>query len=126
MIRPPITPPNWFRLSVSRATAKKSRAFRSPLRKNSNRSPWNSFVPDLVVDNQRVSEMPLNGRNPIELVFLAGMSSSPGNGAIQQIGSDGKIGDDESSIGARGSSSHRSRTSLGCLDFRAWNDEPAL
>jgi Carboxypeptidase regulatory-like domain/TonB dependent receptor len=38
-----------------------------------------------VVDNQRVSEMPLNGRNPIELVFLAGMSSSPGNGAINTV-----------------------------------------
>ena len=34
-----------------------------------------------VVDNLRVSEMPLNGRNPIELVFLAGMATSPGNGA---------------------------------------------
>src|SRR3989442_9032037 len=38
-----------------------------------------------VVDNQRVSEMPLNGRNPIELVFLAGMASSPGNGAINTV-----------------------------------------
>jgi len=37
------------------------------------------------VDNQRVSEMPLNGRNPIELVFLAGMASSPGNGAINTV-----------------------------------------
>jgi hypothetical protein len=31
-----------------------------------------------VVDAQRVSEMPLNGRNPIELVFLAGMASTAG------------------------------------------------
>ena len=31
-----------------------------------------------VVDNQRVAEMPLNGRNPIELVFLAGMASTAG------------------------------------------------
>jgi len=31
-----------------------------------------------VVDAQRVAEMPLNGRNPIELVFLAGMSSTAG------------------------------------------------
>jgi hypothetical protein len=38
-----------------------------------------------VVDNQRVAEMPLNGRNPIELVFLAGMSTYPGNGAINQV-----------------------------------------
>jgi len=38
-----------------------------------------------VVDNLRVSEMPLNGRNPIELIFLAGMSSSPGNGAINTV-----------------------------------------
>ena len=29
-----------------------------------------------VVDNQRISEMPLNGRQPIELVFLAGMASA--------------------------------------------------
>ncbi|HLK50902.1 MAG TPA: carboxypeptidase-like regulatory domain-containing protein [Bryobacteraceae bacterium] len=38
-----------------------------------------------VVDNQRVAEMPLNGRDPHELVFLAGMSSSPGNGAINTV-----------------------------------------
>src|SRR5438094_1004575 len=38
-----------------------------------------------VVDNLRVAEMPLNGRNPIELVFLAGMASSPGNGAINTV-----------------------------------------
>src|SRR5262245_22685639 len=38
-----------------------------------------------VVDNLRVSEMPLNGRNPVELVFLAGMASSPGNGAINTV-----------------------------------------
>src|SRR5215510_4548547 len=38
-----------------------------------------------IVDNLRVSEMPLNGRNPIELVFLAGMASSPGNGAINTV-----------------------------------------
>ena len=38
-----------------------------------------------VVDNLRISEMPLNGRNPVELVFLAGMASSPGNGAINTV-----------------------------------------
>ncbi len=38
-----------------------------------------------VVDNQRVAEMPLNGRNPIELVFLAGMANYPGNGAINTV-----------------------------------------
>jgi hypothetical protein len=38
-----------------------------------------------VVDNQRVIEMPLNGRDPHELVFLAGMSSNPGNGAINTV-----------------------------------------
>ena len=38
-----------------------------------------------VVDNQRVAEMPLNGRNPIELVFLAGMASAPGDGAINTV-----------------------------------------
>src|SRR5215831_5071697 len=38
-----------------------------------------------VVDNQRVVEMPLNGRNPVELVFLAGMANYPGNGAINTV-----------------------------------------
>jgi hypothetical protein len=38
-----------------------------------------------VVDNKRVAEMPLNGRNPIELVFLAGMATDPGNGAINTV-----------------------------------------
>jgi hypothetical protein len=38
-----------------------------------------------VVDNQRVLEMPLNGRNPVELVFLAGMANYPGNGAINTV-----------------------------------------
>src|SRR5690242_17447935 len=38
-----------------------------------------------VVDSQRVAEMPLNGRDPHELVFLAGMSSNPGNGAINTV-----------------------------------------
>ena len=38
-----------------------------------------------VVDNQRVLEMPLNGRNPLELVQLAGMATLPGNGAINNV-----------------------------------------
>ena len=38
-----------------------------------------------VVDNQRVAEMPLNGRNPIELVLLNGMATLPGNGAINNV-----------------------------------------
>src|SRR3984893_9494972 len=38
-----------------------------------------------VVTNQQIAEMPLNGRNPIELVFLAGMANSPGNGAINTV-----------------------------------------
>jgi hypothetical protein len=38
-----------------------------------------------VVDNQRVLEMPLNGRNPVELVLLNGMASLPGNGAINNV-----------------------------------------
>ena len=38
-----------------------------------------------VVTNQQVAEMPLNGRNPIELVFLAGMATYPGNGAINTV-----------------------------------------
>ena len=32
-----------------------------------------------VVDNQRVAEMPLNGRNATELIFLAGMANLDGN-----------------------------------------------
>ncbi len=39
-----------------------------------------------VVDNQRVVEMPLNGRNPIELVFLAGLASTAGGvGALNTV-----------------------------------------
>ena len=38
-----------------------------------------------VVDNQRVAEMPLNGRNPLALVLLTGMASLPGNGAINNV-----------------------------------------
>jgi len=38
-----------------------------------------------VVDNTRVAEMPLNGRNPLELVLLTGMASLPGNGAINNV-----------------------------------------
>src|SRR5580698_9914026 len=45
---PPTDPPYWLRLSVSWVGAKKLRAFKSPLRTNSNRSPWISLVPDLV------------------------------------------------------------------------------
>src|SRR5262249_43135358 len=36
-----------------------------------------------VVD--KVAEMPLNGRNPVELIFLAGMATAPGNGAINTV-----------------------------------------
>ena len=38
-----------------------------------------------VVNNQQVAEMPLNGRDPHELVFLAGMANYPGNGKINTI-----------------------------------------
>ena len=38
-----------------------------------------------VVSNQQIAEMPLNGRNPIELVFLAGMANFPGNGNINTV-----------------------------------------
>src|SRR5579871_1026541 len=38
-----------------------------------------------VVSNQQIVEMPLNGRNPIELVFLAGMANFPGNGNINTV-----------------------------------------
>jgi len=38
-----------------------------------------------VVDNTRVAEMPLNGRNPLELVLLTGLASLPGPGAINNV-----------------------------------------
>ena len=40
-IGPPIVPPNWLRLIVSRFVAKAFRALNIPFRTNSNRSPWN-------------------------------------------------------------------------------------
>src|SRR6204780_1167719 len=38
-----------------------------------------------VVTNQEVSEMPLNGRDPHELIFLAGMATFPGAGSYNTI-----------------------------------------
>ena len=38
-----------------------------------------------VVDTQRVLEMPLNGRDPHELVFLAGMANYPGQSSLQSV-----------------------------------------
>ena len=38
-----------------------------------------------VVTNQQVAEMPLNGRDAHELIFLAGMASFPGNGNINTV-----------------------------------------
>ena len=38
-----------------------------------------------VVTNQQVAEMPLNGRDPHELMFLAGMASYPGAGSYTSI-----------------------------------------
>jgi Carboxypeptidase regulatory-like domain/TonB dependent receptor len=38
-----------------------------------------------VVTNQQVAEMPLNGRDPHELIFLSGMSTFPGNGNINTV-----------------------------------------
>ena len=38
-----------------------------------------------VVTNQEVSEMPLNGRDPHELIFLAGMATYPGAGSYSTI-----------------------------------------
>ena len=38
-----------------------------------------------VVSNQQIAEMPLNGRNPMELVFLAGMATYPGGGNVNTV-----------------------------------------
>jgi hypothetical protein len=38
-----------------------------------------------VVDNKQITEMPLNGRDAHELVFLAGMASYPGDGSMNSI-----------------------------------------
>src|SRR6516164_4064122 len=38
-----------------------------------------------VVDNQRVAELPLNGRNPTELIFLAGMANVGGSGFLNSV-----------------------------------------
>src|SRR5437660_2961779 len=38
-----------------------------------------------VVTNQQVAEMPLNGRDAQELIFLAGMATYPGQGSITSI-----------------------------------------
>src|SRR5437016_1716073 len=38
-----------------------------------------------VVTNQEVAEMPLNGRDPHELIFLAGMATYPGQGSMNSI-----------------------------------------
>src|SRR5712691_761682 len=39
----------------------------------------------VVVTNQQVAEMPLNGRDPHELIFLAGMANNPGLGSMNSI-----------------------------------------
>src|SRR4029078_8800422 len=76
---PPMVPPNWFRFSPSPPTAKKSRAFRRPLRKNSNRSPWNLLEPDFVTASTVAPECP-----PLEascaLVKSRNSCSASGNG----------------------------------------------
>src|SRR5213596_778109 len=38
-----------------------------------------------VVTNQEVAEMPLNGRDPHELIFLAGMATYPGQGSMNSV-----------------------------------------
>jgi Carboxypeptidase regulatory-like domain/TonB dependent receptor-like, beta-barrel len=38
-----------------------------------------------IVDNQRVAELPLNGRNATELIFLAGMANVGGSGFLNSV-----------------------------------------
>src|SRR5437667_358641 len=38
-----------------------------------------------VVTNQQIAELPLNGRDPHELIFLAGMATTPGIGSMNSI-----------------------------------------
>jgi hypothetical protein len=38
-----------------------------------------------VVTNQQIAELPLNGRDPHELIFLAGMATAPGVGSMNSI-----------------------------------------
>ena len=38
-----------------------------------------------VVDNKRIMEMPLNGRDVHSLIFLAGMANFPGNNSLQSV-----------------------------------------
>ena len=38
-----------------------------------------------VVTNQQVAEMPLNGRDPHELIFLSGMANYPGSGSFNSV-----------------------------------------
>src|SRR6478752_618488 len=38
-----------------------------------------------VVTNQEIAELPLNGRDPHELIFLAGMATAPGIGSMNSI-----------------------------------------
>src|SRR5581483_1689335 len=38
-----------------------------------------------VVDNQRIMEMPLNGRDVHQLIFLAGMANYPGTASLNSV-----------------------------------------
>jgi hypothetical protein len=38
-----------------------------------------------VVTNQEIAELPLNGRDPHELIFLAGMATAPGIGSMNSV-----------------------------------------
>jgi hypothetical protein len=38
-----------------------------------------------LITNQQIAELPLNGRDPHELIFLAGMATVPGNGSMNSI-----------------------------------------
>src|SRR5471032_1960347 len=79
MTLPPPVPPNMLRFKLSRVGAKKLRAFKSPLRRYSNKSPWNAFDPDLVT-TFTVAPGWIPKRDDTALVSTLNSCSASGNG----------------------------------------------